>query len=108
MVRWLSAGSCLLFVGCASLIDRNSQELVLFNPVLDAATLEVSVVATGCTEAADFYLRVVDDAIELRRIRRDSCAQPASLLRLAFSYDFSGDVYYFSNPVRFLDRRESR
>lgn len=99
--------ACFLF-GCAHFSKETQSASVLFNPQVGSKALEVSVMSNGCTQASDFYLRVQDDVIELRRTKDDLCRKAPELIRLSFSYDFGKNVYRFKNKVRFSDRVNRR
>lgn len=100
--------SAIALAGCAQFSTQGERETVLFNPVISAQTLEVSVMSNGCTEAKHFYLKVVEQDIELRRTQPDVCRAAPHLIRLAFDYPFSGEVFQFRNTVRFSNRVERR
>ena len=94
---------------CAANQPKSGQEAVLFNPVITADALEVSVLSNGCTTANDFYLRVSEDnIIELRRTRIDSCRAMPSWLRLSFEYPFGDKAYQIKNKVRLTNRESVR
>lgn len=97
-----------LITGCAHFSQETEAASVLFNPVVNANALEVSVMSNGCTQATDFYLRVQDDFIELRRTKTDLCRKAPELIRLSFRYDFGKSTYRFKNEVRFADRFNRR
>jgi hypothetical protein len=104
-MKHLLAGLALLpLLSCSTLVTRANSETLLFNPVVTAQRLEVSVLSNGCTEADQFYLKFDQDVIELRRTEPDLCRGAARLVRLAFSYDFGPGVYRFKNKTRFSDR----
>lgn len=91
--------------GCATMTDEQTgEEPVLFNPVISANALEVSVVSHGCTKAEHFYLIVRGDEIELRRTEPDFCRAAPKLVRFAFEYDFGNAAYEFKNDVRYANR----
>lgn len=98
-------GAAFWLCGCAVLQPETERANVLFNPVITANQLDVSVMTHGCTEPGDFYLSVSDDRkIELRRTRVDACKGAPELMRLSFDYPFQQQVYRFRNEVRFSNR----
>ncbi|TCS41659.1 hypothetical protein [Reinekea marinisedimentorum] len=95
----------LVNAGCATMTDDQAgEEPVLFNPVINAGALEVSVVSHGCTKAEHFYLIVRGDEIELRRTEPDFCRAAPKLVRFAFEYEFGDAAYEFKNEVRYANR----
>ncbi|MFT7290191.1 MAG: hypothetical protein ACI9D8_000641, partial [Reinekea sp.] len=67
-MKHLIAGLAMLsLLSCSTLMTQAKSETLLFNPVVTAQRLEVSVLSNGCTEAAQFYLKFDQDVIELRR-----------------------------------------
>jgi len=91
--------------GCATMSDEQAgEEAVLFNPVVNADALEVSVVSHGCTKAEHFYLIVSGNEIELRRTEPDFCRAAPRLVRFEFNYDFGDSAYQFKNEVRYANR----
>lgn len=106
MIRLIACASLfLVMTGCATLTDsEDSTETVLFNPVLNSQSLEVSVMSNGCTVPEHFYLVVRETEIELRRIEPDVCRAMPRLVRLEFDYEFAAGVYEFVNQTRFSNR----
>ena len=97
--------SVFLLSRCTMLQPETERAEVLFNPVITANQLEVSVMTFGCTQPGDFYLTVTDDRrIELRRTRLDDCNGTPELMRLSFDYPFGQQVFRFRNAVRFNNR----
>lgn len=96
--------TALLLVSCATFARDGSREAVLFNPVVSAHSLAVSVMSNGCTQTGHFYLVVTGDVIELRRTEPDLCRAAPQLVRLEFDHDFGGEAYKFKNKVRFSNR----
>lgn len=98
------ASVCLLS-SCALFQPDTQRAEVLFNPVVTAGQLEVSVMTSGCTQPEDFYLSVTGEhRIELRRTRIEACRGPREFMRLSFEYPFGQQVYQFRNEVRFSNR----
>ena len=104
MKRTMVALALLPLLSCSTLGTKAGSEILLFNPVVTAQGLEVSVLSNGCTEAEQFYLKLKQDLIDLRRIEPDLCRAAPHLVRLAFSYSFAPGVYRFKNKTRFSDR----
>jgi len=104
MKRLIVALMLLPLLSCSSLGSKAGSETLLFNPVITAQGLEVSVLSNGCTQADQFYLKLKQDRIELRRTEPDLCRSTPHLVRLAFGYSFAPGVYRFKNDTRFSDR----
>lgn len=98
----------IILLGCSGNAKKEGAESVLFNPVINADSLDVSVRSTGCTKADDFYLVVSGELIEIRRINPDLCRATPQLVRLSFSYLFNQGVYQFKNETRFVNRTSAR
>lgn len=107
--KFISLFVVLSLAGCANLsFDKTKRETLLFNPVIESQSLEVSVMTYGCTKAEDFYLKVKGELVELRRINEDNCRKAPALMRLSFEYPFGSEAYRFKNDVRFSNRIDRR
>ncbi|WP_320824822.1 hypothetical protein [Reinekea sp.] len=104
MKRFIAGLALLPLLSCSSLGAKAGSEILLFNPVVTSQGLEVSVLSNGCTQAEQFYLKLRQDQIELRRTEPDLCRAAPHLVRLEFSYSFAPGVYRFKNDTRFSDR----
>jgi hypothetical protein len=96
--------SAISVCACATQQPKATSEAVLFNPVINASSMELSVLSNGCTSANDFYLKVSGDEVELRRIKEDICRAAPGWLRLSFEYPFGDKPYRIKNRVRFNNR----
>jgi hypothetical protein len=91
-------------MACSVNQAKSDSEAVLFNPIITADALEVSVMSNGCTTAEDFYLKVSEDVIELRRLKYDNCRATPRWIRLSFEYPFGDRAYRIKNKVRLTNR----
>ncbi|WP_320821751.1 hypothetical protein [Reinekea sp.] len=104
MKQLIAVLAFLPLLSCSSVGTKAGLETLLFNPVVTAQGLEVSVLSNGCTQPEQFYLKLKQDLIELRRTEPDLCRAAPHLVRLAFNYSFAPGVYRFKNDTRFSDR----
>lgn len=94
----------LILSGCAMLTPSTQRSALLFNPVISANSLDVSVMSDGCTDAQSYYLKVSDTVIEVRHARNEQCSATGEMIRLSFDYPFQNRVYEFLNEVRYSNR----
>lgn len=100
----LIAITTLGLTACSSNPFKTDTPVVVFNPVINTAGLEFSVVSTGCTDESHLYLRAKGDTIEVRRTQADLCRAAPHLVRFVMPLPESETVWRLKNPVRYSNR----